>query len=461
MSHPQSHRYFSVNAPAGGERHLALDEKGVLCLTVVDPATRKLLIPLSCVYPTQAQQRTTIPSLCQLFLNGRCRQGTQCHQVHAALDVVAALRSQVDYLPICCALHGDRDYVNALDNRSWMSRVVVHVPDATYGGGYIPLARFSYTTPISRILREVNARLESGVSVAAVDGGGHPKRMVLNACDFKICGLHTLDRCRYAEECIFLHICKEIVVDVNNGSGDYSLTSQARDGGEPGPRGAKKGSVFVSVSRQQRVRGRPLSYPTVEYQTPFPLRSYEGSMSYNAVSDINSDCSWVSGRYPTGAYMESRMDAAPLPSLAPRFVQGHPGVPRCYSSTTTSTTTTAAAREDAAMYGAGGCWDRWSSPESGCAPCAFVGSCSDCHYADNNNYSGCNGYAYGSRNGYGSDGPNCYFCPGDECSSTHLCPNGTSSSVPQPVESVSSASVSARAWQHNPYGVTPTGGISD
>nr|CCC91391.1 unnamed protein product [Trypanosoma congolense IL3000] len=116
MNHPLLYNAFCEDDVVSGDRHITFDDKGVLCMTVVDPVTRKLLIPLNHVYPTRAQQRTTIPSLCQLFLNGRCRQGAQCHQVHASPDMVTVLRSQVETLPRCCALHGDRDYVGVMDD---------------------------------------------------------------------------------------------------------------------------------------------------------------------------------------------------------------------------------------------------------------------------------------------------------------------------------------------------------
>nr|CCC91388.1 conserved hypothetical protein [Trypanosoma congolense IL3000] len=205
-----------VAPPIEAKEGITFDDKGVLCMTVVDPVTRKLLIPLNHVYPTRAQQRTTIPSLCQLFLNGRCRQGAQCHQVHASPDMVTVLRSQVETLPRCCALHGDRDYVGVMDDQSWVSRVVVHVADAAYEGGYIPLSRFSYTIPVSKMLNRLPlSAIRAACYHKQLQQEGRPHdvaslRVVLEAGDIPLCRLHVLERCRYAEECSFLHICKEV-----------------------------------------------------------------------------------------------------------------------------------------------------------------------------------------------------------------------------------------------------------
>lgn len=193
-----------------------IDVNGERCMVVVDPKTRKLLIPCKHVFPTRAQHRLTIPSLCQLYLRGRCRQGIHCHQVHAAWDVVSALRDQVGDLPRCCVFHGDEDIGGVLSKCSWLSNAFIHIPESTYEDGYIPLDRTGYTIPVARLLNE----LPPDVCVAvenykrAVMEGRPPRegppKIVLEAGDIPICRLHIVDRCRYAEECSFLHLCREV-----------------------------------------------------------------------------------------------------------------------------------------------------------------------------------------------------------------------------------------------------------
>ncbi|ESL08780.1 hypothetical protein TRSC58_03512 [Trypanosoma rangeli SC58] len=185
-------------------------------MVVVDPATRKLLIPCNCIYPTRAQQRAAIPSLCQLFLQGRCRQGAQCHQVHANVDVVMVLRDQVGNLPRCCPFHGDDDIAGVLNERSLLSKVVLYIPEVSFEGGYVPLSRIGYTVPISKMLNKRDSdvvRALDSYRQSLQEGSAPPEGspvVVLEAGDIPICRLHVKERCRFAEECGFLHLCREI-----------------------------------------------------------------------------------------------------------------------------------------------------------------------------------------------------------------------------------------------------------
>ncbi|ESL11639.1 hypothetical protein TRSC58_00606 [Trypanosoma rangeli SC58] len=229
-------------------------------MVVVDPATRKLLIPCNCIYPTRAQQRAAIPSLCQLFLQGRCRQGAQCHQVHANVDVVMVLRGQVGNLPRCCLFHGDDDIAGVLNERSLLSKVVLYIPEVSFEGGYVPLNRFSYTPALRRVLKEKQGRLMPDNGDKEICGGSDLQAegscLVLNAGDQSICRLHIFDRCRYADDCRFLHVCKEVTSSF--------CTSQGAGDAKPDSRGQQNKSVFTSVSRQQQLRGYPLRYSVNE-----------------------------------------------------------------------------------------------------------------------------------------------------------------------------------------------------
>jgi hypothetical protein len=241
----------------GKGRHVSYNADGELCMTVVDPVTRKLLIPTQYIFDTRAQQRNTLPSLCQLFLSGRCRQGQGCYQVHANWEVVQRLRSQVDSLPCCCPDHGDKDHLGVLENaplRDFLSTrshhhtgannnngaattttatdastmtataaytvcardVVVYIPGcSTYEGSYVPLERVSYTIGLRRLLEEQHVLAAAPcarVSLLNPETGFPEDKIVADASAATVCRLHAMDRCRYAEECKFLHLCKELTV---------------------------------------------------------------------------------------------------------------------------------------------------------------------------------------------------------------------------------------------------------
>ncbi|KAK7197155.1 hypothetical protein NESM_000660700 [Novymonas esmeraldas] len=233
----------------GKSRHTFHNADGELCMTVVDPVTRKLLIPTQYIFETRAQQRGSLPSLCQLFLSGRCRQGQGCYQVHADWEAVQRLRSQVDSLPCCCPAHGDKDHIGVLEqallrdtialghtrtaeghhghhNRfsaadlaaaaeSTLSTsdVVLYVPGCSlFEGSYVPLDRVSYTVGLHRILVEqriVLAPSEARVSLLNESTGFPEEKIVADGSGATVCRLHAMDRCRYAEECKFLHLCKD------------------------------------------------------------------------------------------------------------------------------------------------------------------------------------------------------------------------------------------------------------
>ncbi|CBZ27041.1 conserved hypothetical protein [Leishmania mexicana MHOM/GT/2001/U1103] len=233
-------------APAKG-RHISYNADGELCMTVVDPVTRKLLIPTQYIFETRAQQRGTLPSLCQLFLSGRCRKGQGCYQLHADWEAVQRLRSQVDSLPCCCPTHGDKDHIGVLENallRESISLghphshhhgnneqnsadaaaaaessvgandVVLYVPGCSFfEGSYAPLDRVSYTVGLRRLLEEqrvVIAPSAARISLLNQATGFPEEKIVADASAATVCRLHAMGRCRYAEECKFLHLCKDL-----------------------------------------------------------------------------------------------------------------------------------------------------------------------------------------------------------------------------------------------------------
>ncbi|EPY22140.1 hypothetical protein AGDE_13574 [Angomonas deanei] len=219
MSHSYGSYQSEVNPPNRPQRrqhrhgrHMNLNEDGELCITVIDPATCKLLVPLTHVLETRAQQRSTLPSLCQLYLQGRCRQGAQCYQVHAQQEMIAALRSRVEYLPCCCVQHGDKDRMGLLDHTPQtgyapvrrLKDVLLYLPHGETGeASYVPLTSLSYTLAVRQLLQEQDPLHATGLPL-------HQGKVTLDGSGLTVCRLHAMDRCRYAEECKFLHLCKEI-----------------------------------------------------------------------------------------------------------------------------------------------------------------------------------------------------------------------------------------------------------
>ena len=179
------------NVPPGEWSPAFKHEAGVV--TVVDPATRKMQVPMSALTPTRAVHRKGIPSLCLLFIAGRCRQGSQCHQVHCDASTVDMLRAANAATPTCCVGHGD---VNAGQMQAaWLDRMlVVH-------GVCVPLRSVGFTKGIERIMTEHAAQVHGGRAATepiVVDIG-------------LVCRLHGTNSCRYSEDCKFLHPCQQII----------------------------------------------------------------------------------------------------------------------------------------------------------------------------------------------------------------------------------------------------------
>ncbi|KAG5501665.1 hypothetical protein JIQ42_05516 [Leishmania sp. Namibia] len=281
-------------APVKG-RHISYNADGELCMTVVDPVTRKLLIPTQYIFETRAQQRGTLPSLCQLFLAGRCRKGQGCYQLHADWEAVQRLRSQVDSLPCCCPTHGDKDHIGVLDNallRETISlpppnshnhangdqssgdaaaaestiganEVVLYVPGcSSFEGSYAPLDRVSYTVGLRRLLEEqrvVLAPSAARISLLNQATGFPEEKVVADASAATVCRLHAMGRCRYAEECKFLHLCKDLT------AADPQLTASSATGGVNGNADcAASGSFEASTTSVGLNNGTEVSATTCD-----------------------------------------------------------------------------------------------------------------------------------------------------------------------------------------------------
>lgn len=73
----------------------------------LDHLSTKLKIPMTAVETTKALTSDgLVPGICRLYMDGQCRQGVRCYQVHADPDVVTALRKEAHECPSCCHVHG-------------------------------------------------------------------------------------------------------------------------------------------------------------------------------------------------------------------------------------------------------------------------------------------------------------------------------------------------------------------
>nr|CCC91337.1 unnamed protein product [Trypanosoma congolense IL3000] len=148
----------------------------------LDHLSTKLRIPGTAVELTNAMlDDGLVPGICRLYLEGRCRQGARCFQVHANPDVVAALRQEALEKPSCCFYHG--------------------VP-CSYEG--LPLNLQVNIGKVSVVLPRMgptnclwSAYAERGENQLEV-----PRE--------RVCREHRRGLCRFGEECGFLHICREI-----------------------------------------------------------------------------------------------------------------------------------------------------------------------------------------------------------------------------------------------------------
>lgn len=176
-------------SPAG-EWSLSFKHENGMAI-VIDPATRKMQVPLAALMPTKAVHRQGIPSLCLLFIAGRCRQGSSCHQVHCDPSVVEVLRTASAAVPTCCLTHGD---INASRmHPTWLDRELV------VQGIRIPLRQVGFTKGGERIMTDhIALRGAACTDPIPVDTA-------------LVCRQHGTGSCRYSEDCKFLHPCQKIV----------------------------------------------------------------------------------------------------------------------------------------------------------------------------------------------------------------------------------------------------------
>lgn len=208
---------------------------------VIDPHSKRLFIPMNGMRESRALHREGVPSLCCLYLEGRCRQGANCYQAHADPDIVKALRPGALSQPTCCPLHGSvlQGQIGSVPPpllASALLSVVADaakkdagpraVRDATSGPPRIlasmPMSQVNYTTGLrilidSQFLQHQQQQAtypQPFLIPSAQNGSQHwGERLHLLVPQSTLCQLHLQKKgtacCRFEGDCKFIHICRE------------------------------------------------------------------------------------------------------------------------------------------------------------------------------------------------------------------------------------------------------------
>lgn len=188
-------------APEGRPVQNVLSTDGIPpgTFAVIDPFSKRLFIPAEAMLDTRAMHRKGVPSLCRVFLEGRCRQGSNCFQAHADVDVVTALRAAALEEPTCCAFHGARSDASGLDPSLTL---LIKNDD----GDAVLRARLEETV-VTNGLRTLIAAQANAVGMVA------PTEVVVPTSS--LCRLHSglagAPCCRFEGECNFVHLCRQLV----------------------------------------------------------------------------------------------------------------------------------------------------------------------------------------------------------------------------------------------------------
>ncbi|KAH9600541.1 hypothetical protein LSM04_007269 [Trypanosoma melophagium] len=226
----------------------------------LDHLSTKLRIPRTAVEPTNALlDDGLVPGVCRLFLDGRCRQGARCFQVHVQRDVLESLRREALDTPSCCHRHGAPCNYEGLP-----FNLAVNVGTTVVG-----LHSISPTNCLWGIYSE------------------HGENE-LNVPKGRVCREHRRGLCRFGEECGFLHICREIPLE-----GDEYISATP----VPMPRVRGKGGIHnnnnattnaINNSRTSRNSNCELKCPNGSFPQPpygsHPDESNFAAQSFNANS---------------------------------------------------------------------------------------------------------------------------------------------------------------------------------
>lgn len=177
---------------------------------VIDPCSKKLFVPLGALQETRALHREGVPSLCRIFLEGRCRQGVNCFQAHADVATVVQLRAAALAEPSCCIFHG-------------APRKTANIPCG------LSIAMKSDEASIRSRLTLPQVQVTNGLltlfAAQGVNGGSSNSEVVVPVSS--MCRLHGEGPCcRFGDECNFIHVCRDIIPVVLNDADSSPLSSE-------------------------------------------------------------------------------------------------------------------------------------------------------------------------------------------------------------------------------------------
>ncbi|ORC86965.1 uncharacterized protein TM35_000241150 [Trypanosoma theileri] len=168
---------------------------------VIDPLSQRLFVPQTSMIDTLAMHRAGVPSLCRLYLQGRCRQGNSCFQAHADANVVQQLREVALKEPTCCEKHGAKS-----DTTGVPKDVMVIVTENNDQGCLLrtTLAYVTMTKGLRALLKRHLPEDDSAESVVVVPLSS-------------LCRLHGSGPCcRFGHECNFVHLCRDLIAEFKN-----------------------------------------------------------------------------------------------------------------------------------------------------------------------------------------------------------------------------------------------------
>lgn len=188
--------------PAGVQNVLCAAGSPPGTFPVIDPHSKKLFIPLESMIDTRAMHREGVPSLCRIYIQGRCRQGNNCFQAHANTDTVLRLRAAALAQPSCCPSHG--------------------APSNTMGlpqGLLITIRNDEGQTMARLVLPQLCVTNGLHTLVVAQSVAASPAAPEVVVPTSQLCRLHAghggSQCCRFGDACSFIHVCRVVSTELD------------------------------------------------------------------------------------------------------------------------------------------------------------------------------------------------------------------------------------------------------